>query len=115
MRDEMKPNDLARSDRSQPVLKLCMDMAMGLGPAVFERQSIALRDRPDRRETLRGVRVPTLIMCGRHDRLCPVERHEMMHALIPGSRLEIIEGSGHLPTLEQPEESSRALAQWLEE
>jgi len=52
---------------------------------------------------LRGVDVPALILCGRDDMLCPVSRHELMAELIPDARLEIIEGAGHLPTLEQPE------------
>lgn len=113
MREELKPNYLAHGARRAEVLDLCMEMALDLGPEVFERQSVALRDRADRQETLRGVRVPTLVLCGREDALCPVERHELMHALVPGSRLAIIEGAGHLPTLERPVETSAALADWL--
>ena len=97
MRDEMKPNYLAEGPGRQAVLDLCMDMAMALGPDVFVNQSRALRDRPDRQDVLRAVNVPTLLLCGREDRLCPVERHELMHGLIPGSTLEIIEGAAHLP------------------
>ncbi len=115
MRDEMKPNYLVDGPGKQAVLDLCMDMAMDLGPQVFVNQSLALRDRPDQQDTLRRVRVPTLILCGREDKLCPVERHELMHSLIPGSTLAIIEGAGHLPVLEQPEETTAALARWLEE
>jgi pimeloyl-ACP methyl ester carboxylesterase len=113
MREELKPNYLADGPRLGEILDLCMAMALDLGPAVFERQSLALRDRPDRQDVLRGVRVPTLVLCGRHDRLCPVERHELMHGLIPGSRLVIVEGAGHLPTLERPDETNAALADWL--
>lgn len=115
MRDEMKPNYLAESPHKPAILDLCMEMAMSLGPEIFVRQSLALRDRPDQRDTLRGIAVPTLVMCGREDRLCPVERHELMHDLIPGSRLEIIDGAAHLPTLEQPQATNAALARWLEE
>jgi pimeloyl-ACP methyl ester carboxylesterase len=71
-------------------------------------------NRPDQSDTLRGVDVPTLILCGRDDTLCPVSRHELMAELIPDARLEIIEGAGHLPTLEQPELTNAALARWLE-
>jgi pimeloyl-ACP methyl ester carboxylesterase len=113
MREELKPNYLVDGPRKPAILDLCMEMALSLGPDVFERQSIALRDRPDRQETLRRVTVPTLILCGRHDLLCPVERHELMHALIPGSELVIVEEAGHLPTLEQPEATTAALRRWL--
>jgi pimeloyl-ACP methyl ester carboxylesterase len=34
---------------------------------------------------------------------------------MPQSRLVIIEGAGHLPTLERPRETTAALIRWLEE
>jgi len=114
MREEMKPNYLFNGPDKQRILDLCMDMATDLGPGVFVRQSLALRERRDYGETLKQVTCPTLILCGRHDALCPVERHELMVDLIPGARLEIIEDAGHLPTLEQPEETNTALIRWLE-
>ena len=115
MRDEMKPNYLVDGPDKQAVMDLCMAMAMDLGPEVFIRQSRALRDRPDRQTVLHTVTVPTLVLCGRDDRLCPVERHQLMHDLIAGSRLEIIDGAAHLPTLEQPQRTTAALARWLED
>lgn len=115
MREDMKPNYLAEGPGRQEILDLCMEMALGLGPDVFERQSRALMDRPDQSETLRGAALPALVVCGRHDALCSVERHELMAGLIPGAALEIIEGAGHLPVLERPEETNAALARWLED
>ena len=38
-----------------------------------------------------------------------------MHALMPQSRLTIIAGAGHLPTLEKPHETTAALIRWLED
>jgi pimeloyl-ACP methyl ester carboxylesterase len=55
------------------------------------------------------------VLCGRHDVLCPLERHELMHTLLENSKLEIIEDAGHLPTLEQPKITTMALASWLED
>jgi len=114
MRDEMKPNYLYDSPKKARILDLCMTMATELGAEVFLRQSRALMRRPDYRDTLRGVRCNTLILCGRHDLLCPVERHELMAALISGAQLQIIEDAGHLPTLEQAEMTNTALKRWLE-
>jgi pimeloyl-ACP methyl ester carboxylesterase len=115
MRDEMKPNYLTNGPHRAAILDLCMDMARGLGPKVFIDQSRALQSRPDQQATLARVTVPTLILCGRDDALCPVERHTFMHALIPHSTLHLVEGAGHLPTLEQPFETTAALARWLED
>ena len=115
IRDEMKPNYLFDGDKKTKILKLCMDMALDIGPDAFIRQSIALRDRFDQKNTLRSYKGPALVLCGKHDVLCPLERHELMHTLLENSKLEIIEDAGHLPTLEQPKITTMALASWLED
>ena len=115
MRDEMKPRYLADGPDTPAILDLCMEMALGLGPKVFERQSVALRDRPDQRDTLRDARLPVLVLCGAEDGLCPPHRHTLMHDLIPGSVLTVVGGAGHLPTLEKSEETTAALRRWLED
>ena len=114
IRDEMKPNYLFDGDKKTKILKLCMDMALDIGPDAFIRQSKALRDRIDQKNTLRTYKRPALVLCGRHDVLCPLERHELMHNLLENSKLEIIEDAGHLPTLEQPKITTMALISWLE-
>ncbi len=50
---------------------------------------------------------------GEHDRLCPRDRHEAMHALMPQSRFEVLPGAGHLPPLEQPAAFGTAMVRWL--
>lgn len=114
MRDEMKPHYLADGPGKAPILDLCMDMALSLGPEVFERQSRALASRPDQQDTLRAYDGPALVLMGEADRLCPRDRHDMMHALLRHSRLFVVEGAGHLPTLEQPERTTAELLTWLE-
>ncbi|WP_316012844.1 alpha/beta hydrolase [Roseobacter sp. HKCCA0434] len=114
MRDEMKPRYLADGPARQDILDLCMAMALDLGPEVFEAQSRALATRPDRQDALRGLDVPALVLHGEADTLCPAERHDLMHALLPRSELVRIAGAGHLPVLERPEETNAALARWLE-
>ncbi|WP_096705982.1 alpha/beta fold hydrolase [Phaeobacter gallaeciensis] len=114
MRDEMKPNYLTDGPNRGSILDLCMAMAMDLGPQVFVNQSKALRDRPDQCDTLRQFDRPALVLCGRDDALCPPHRHELMHDLLPQSHLEILDGAGHLPTLETPDQTTAALRRWLE-
>lgn len=113
MRYEMKPHYLADGPERGQILDLCMDMASRLGPKVFVHQSQALRDRPDQRDNLRRVTVPTLILCGAQDRLCPVARHEVMHQLIPHATFTVIPEAGHMPTLEQPRATTAALLAWM--
>ena len=114
MREDMKPNYFIDPADGIALRDLCMEMALSLGTTAFIEQSMALRDRPDYCSTLRRVTCPTLILCGRHDRLCPVERHEAMKQMMPHARLCIIEDAGHLPTIETPDQVTLALKNLLE-
>ncbi len=112
MRDEMKPNYLA-DPTDTALLDLCLDMARALGPEVFRRQSLALRDRPDQTATLAAFKGPALVLMGEHDRPCPRDRHDLMHRLMPQSRLVIVPDAGHLPPLERPAATLTAIEGWL--
>ena len=114
IREDMKPNYLADGPDRARILDLCMDMALALGPDVFVRQSLALRDRNDQSDTLRQYDGKTLVLCGEADVLCPVARHVAMHEMLPNSTLAVIRDAAHLPTLEQPDATNAALARWLE-
>ena len=115
MREEMKPHYLAPGPHRAEVLDMVMDMAMTLGADTFVRQSRALQRRRDQQGTLRKCKVPTLVLCGAHDALCPVKRHTFMAELIPYAKLVILENAGHLPTLETPAETTQALRDWLKQ
>ncbi|MGB5865780.1 MAG: alpha/beta fold hydrolase, partial [Sulfitobacter sp.] len=113
IQDELKPSYLAPGPYRGEVMALAMEMAQTLGPEVFVRQSRALQRRKDQQATLRRCKVPTLILCGAHDGLYPPKRHEFMAELIPYAQLCVLEEAGHLPTLEQPDETTAALRKWL--
>ena len=59
--------------------------------------------------------IPTLIVWGARDPIIPVSHGERAHAAIPGSRLEIFEGIGHIPQLEAPARFVAVLEQFLEQ
>jgi len=90
-----------------------LDMAESVGPEAFVCQEEAIMRRPDSREDLKDIACPTLVLCGREDALTPLPLHEEMASLIPYARLRVIEGCGHLSTLERPEEVSVVLREWL--
>ena len=48
--------------------------------------------------------VPTLLVWGDGDGITSRAHHEEIAAAIPGARLEVIAGAGHLPMLEQPDQ-----------
>jgi 3-oxoadipate enol-lactonase len=77
----------------------------------------ALRGRTMRRDyipLLSEIGVPSLIVVGRYDAFTPVALSEEMHRGIPGSRLEIIEDSGHMTNLERPDEFNAILGSFLD-
>ena len=113
MKEEMKPNYLADSYKQKDILNTCMEMALTLGPEVFVRQSRALQDRDDQQSTLKDLNIPVLIMCGAEDKLCSLEKHELMHNIINDSKLEVVMGAGHMPTLEQPQKTTEVIKSWL--
>jgi pimeloyl-ACP methyl ester carboxylesterase len=108
--NSLKPLYLAKCNRNDRVLlDTILRMATDLGPDVFRKQSLALKDRVDSVGTLPTINCPTSIICGSEDRLCPVAYHEFMATRIPHAELLVIDNCGHLASLEQPEEVSSAL------
>ena len=113
IRGFLKPEFLAPTPQRPAVLGLVRDMAESLGPEVFIRQIRALQRRRDQQAALRKAKMPALVVCGAHDGLTPVKRHEFMAELIPYAKLAVVEGAGHLPTLEAPEAVNALLSEWL--
>lgn len=59
-------------------------------------------DRPPVLDELGAVTAPTLVVVGSADVATPVAKAEAIAAAIPGARLEVIPGVGHVSTLEAP-------------
>jgi pimeloyl-ACP methyl ester carboxylesterase len=59
---------------------------------------------------LAGSTLPLLVIWGREDLVLPVAGASLLAATAPRASLEIIEGAGHLPHQERPEETARAIA-----
>lgn len=115
IRDGVKAGDLAPGPRNAGVLKLLMDMALQIGPEVYIRQCRLMQRRADQQKTLRMARLPVLVLCGRHDQITPVRRHEFIATLMSHARLEVIEDAGHFPSLESPEATTAHLRDWLDQ
>ncbi len=59
--------------------------------------------------------MPVLIIWGQHDPMIPAHHGEHAHQAIPGSRLEIFNGVGHLPQIEAPGRFVAVLERFLAE
>jgi pimeloyl-ACP methyl ester carboxylesterase len=58
---------------------------------------------------------PVLVIWGKQDRTVPFEESEWLMKILTHGRLVPIEGSGHLPQWEQPEETHREMIAFLRE
>lgn len=109
----MRPEYLAPGPERAHVLNCVAKMADGIGCDAITQQARALQRRRDYQETLRKCKIPAMVMCGEHDTLTPLKRHEFMAGLIPCADLAIIRDAGHLPSLEAPDAVTAALRAWL--
>lgn len=67
----------------------------------------------DNREDLAHVSVPTLILQCRQDAIAPLAVGEFVHRAIPGSKLVVLDATGHCPHLSSPAETAGAIASYL--
>ena len=72
-----------------------------------------MAQRPDSTPDLPRWSAPTLVIAGEQDQLMPRAEMEKIAALVPGARLEVIPGAGHLPFLEDPKTVSQLLTAHL--
>jgi len=63
----------------------------------------------DARDRLHEISVPTLVLHGTEDRIVPIVNGEMLAASIPGARLEVLEGAGHLYPTDAPQADREVL------
>ena len=68
----------------------------------------------DLTKRLAELKVPVQLIWGANDPLFPVAHASRAHSLIARSKLAVIEGAGHTPQAERPEEFNRVLRKFLE-
>jgi pimeloyl-ACP methyl ester carboxylesterase len=84
-------------------LGIGMRRAVPVPTIMAQMQAIAAHDTSVR---LHELAMPTLIVHGTLDQMIPVQNADVIHSHIPGSRLEILDGIGHLFFWELPERSA---------
>jgi pimeloyl-ACP methyl ester carboxylesterase len=99
--------------KDSAITAVVLAMAERIGKDGYLRQQQAIMNRPDGRDDLKHIAVPTLVLCGRQDQATPYEHNAEIARLIPGATLVAIERCGHLSTLEKPAEVTAAMRRWL--
>lgn len=101
--------------RDRALVDAYLAMLRRAGDAQLIRQNRAVMARADLRPLLPAVRCPALVAVGEADLLTPPEHAREIAAGIPGARLEIVPGAGHMLTMEEPARLSRLLGAWLQD
>lgn len=57
----------------------------------------------DIRDLIKKINIPTLLIWGKNDKATPLWQGELLHSLIPNSKLVVIPNCGHFAYLENPE------------
>lgn len=97
------------------LLGIARQMASDTGAETFLAQQRAIMARIDSRPRLGEIAVPTLLIWGEKDGITTRAHHDEIADAIPGARLEIVAGAGHLPTVEAPEVVVRLLSAFVDQ
>lgn len=83
---------------------------MGKTPeAIARAQATALDTRRDMIPLLAGCPVPTEILVGAEDRVCPPKIHQPLASAFRNAKLSVVPDCGHILTLDQPTPATEAL------
>jgi len=114
--DQMLPRLLGPgAAQSMPqVVERVREMMLAAPVAGIAGALAAMRDRNDSTALLVTLDdLPTMVVVGEEDAMTPVDLARGMASAIPGARLEVIPGAGHLPPLEAPAEVNALLLDFL--
>jgi pimeloyl-ACP methyl ester carboxylesterase len=84
-------------------LEIANERAVAVAVVMAQMQACLAHDTNVR---LPSLAMPTLVLHGTEDQLLPVQNGRLIASQIPGSRLEIFDGAGHLFFWEQPGRSA---------
>lgn len=93
----------------QVIINEMLKVDPSIGLADFEACDVF-----DSRESISQIHKPTLIVGGSEDLLTPPWFQQYLHEKIENSILKIINGAGHFPMVEKPQEFNAILAAFLE-
>jgi pimeloyl-ACP methyl ester carboxylesterase len=110
--DAMQPKLLAANANPDVVNRL-REMTDATSPITIEHALVAMRDRPDHTGMLPSIQAPTLVITGDADAITPPAMCQTMQRAIPHSQLAIIRNSGHMTTMEEPEQVNDAMREFL--
>jgi len=100
-------------DANPALIRLGSTTLRATGPAVLHADFSACQ-RFDPADRLREISQPCLIVAGQLDQIVPPSQASLLAGQIAGSRHAVIEGAGHMLTLERPQAVAQAIRTFLQ-
>jgi pimeloyl-ACP methyl ester carboxylesterase len=75
---------------------------------------LAMGSRPDRRDDLARIKVPTIVMVGEEDAITPPNEALALADAVEGARLEVIANAGHMAPYENPAVANAVMLRFLD-
>lgn len=88
-------------------------MFLEVGKEAFICQEQAMLLRAECQSILPTIACPTLVIHAAQDKIFTYEEHQELAASIPDARLAVVQNSGHMSPMEQPQAVTELLRQWL--
>ncbi len=101
-------------DAPKDLIRLSTEAMLKLNPQTLLGDFLAC-DSFDVTDKLNAIQVPTLILCGTLDVMTPPKFSKSLAEQIPQSKLHLLEKTGHMLMLEQPDAVAKLLKQFLDE
>ena len=99
---------------SQPqLIERTRKVIEGNNPEGIAAAARGLAERPDSRELIKTIDVPTLIVVGEHDAISPVAEMREMADAIPDSAWVVVPHAGHMAPMEDPAVVNEAIAEFI--
>jgi pimeloyl-ACP methyl ester carboxylesterase len=95
------------------VLRAVREVVGRTAPAGIAAAQRGMAARPDMRDLLPKIAVPTLVIAGEHDAIIPPEEMKSIAIAIPGAKFVAIPNSGHMTTMENPVAVNEALVEFV--
>jgi pimeloyl-ACP methyl ester carboxylesterase len=96
------------------------DQVRRWGRAILGRASVEAAvnlyqciDGVDLRPLLPQITIPTLVIHGEDDVIVPLGASEWLASQLPNSKLQVVKGAGHVPTVTHPNEVAEAINQFF--
>lgn len=105
----VSPGNRNRSDLFETIIAMARDG----GAEVLSSQSEVAITRADSRPRLPAIGVPTLVLAGEAETICPIEAHREIAEAIPQAELHLVPGAGHFTPLENSRATALHLRRWL--